>query len=69
MLKQEQAGYDFYQKQIVECDEHLYRYLQEKPDRSAGATLPEEKRRGRREKKKKNKPQHSLPMSMPAASG
>ena len=69
MLKQEQDGYDFCQKQIAECDEQLYRCLREKPDRSAGATLPEEKRRGRREKKKKNKPQHSLPMSMPAASG
>jgi transposase len=60
MLKQEQDGYDFCQKQIAECDEQLYRCLREKPDRSASATLPEEKRKGRREKAKKNKPRFDL---------
>ena len=36
MLKQEQDGYEFCQKQMAECDQQLYTYLQRRPDRSAG---------------------------------
>jgi hypothetical protein len=39
MLKQEQDGYEFCQKQMAECDQQLYTYLQRRPDRSAGASL------------------------------
>ena len=60
MLKQEQAGYEFCQQQMAECDERLYTYLQGRPDRSAGASLPREKRKGRREKRKKNRPQFDV---------
>jgi transposase len=60
MLKQEQDGYEFCQKQMAECDERLYQYLQRRSDRSAGASLTEEKRKGRREKHKKNKPQFDV---------
>jgi transposase len=59
LLKQEQDGYDFCQRQIAECDAQLERYLQQSPDRSAGASLPEEKRKGRLQKKAKN-PQFDL---------
>jgi hypothetical protein len=45
---------------MAECDERLYQYLQRRSDRSAGASLPEEKRKGRREKHKKNKPQFDV---------
>ena len=55
MLQQELDGYEFCQKQIAECDQRLYQYLQHRPDQSAGATLPKEHRKGRREKNKKNK--------------
>src|SRR5712692_4625372 len=60
MLKQEQDGYEFCQKQIAECDERLQQYLQQREDRSAGASLPEEKRKERLRKKKKNKPRFDL---------
>ena len=60
MLQQELDGYEFCQKQIAKCDDRLYEYLQHRPDRSAGATLPQEHRKGRREKNKKNKPQFDL---------
>src|ERR1700692_4636977 len=43
MLKQEQDGYEFCQKQMSECDERLQQYLRRRSDRSAGASLPEEK--------------------------
>lgn len=59
VLKQEQEGYEFLQKQITACDGQLEQYLQERPDRSAGASLPEEKRRGRLQKRA-NKPQFDL---------
>ena len=59
LLQQEQAGYEFCQKQIAECDQHLAEYLAQLEDRTQGATLPEETRRGRR-KKKKGHPQFNL---------
>jgi transposase len=61
VLKQEQDGYEFCQKQMAECDQRLQRYLQQRADRSAGAKLPEEKRKERlRKKKKGNAPQFDL---------
>jgi transposase len=36
MLKQEQDGYEFCQKQMSECDERLQRYLRQREDRSKG---------------------------------
>jgi len=59
VLKQEQDGYEFCQKQITECDAQLEQYLHQTPDRSQGASLPEEKRKGRLQKKAKN-PQFDL---------
>jgi len=58
-LRQEQAGYEFCQKQITECDQQLAQYLARLEDRTQGATLPEETRKGRRKKKKGN-PQFNL---------
>src|SRR5207302_11183330 len=46
-LKQEQEGYEFCRKQTAECDRQLAQYLQQREDRSHGAPLPEEKRKGR----------------------
>jgi transposase len=60
VLKQEQDGYEFCQKQMAECDRQLKQYLQQREDRSQGAPLPEEKRKGRRKKKKGNAPQFDL---------
>ena len=60
VLKQEQQGYEFCQKQMAECDRQLHHYLQEREDRSQGASLPEEKRKGRLKKKKGHKPQFDL---------
>ncbi|HEX2712285.1 MAG TPA: IS110 family transposase [Candidatus Acidoferrales bacterium] len=60
VLKQEQNGYEFRQKQMVECDRQLAQYLQQREDRSHGAPLPEEKRKERLKKKKGNKPQFDL---------
>jgi transposase len=60
VLKQEQDGYEFYQKQMKECDRQLERYLQQREDRSHGAPLPDEKRKGRLKKKRANKPQFDL---------
>jgi transposase len=61
VLKQEQDGYEFCQKQMAECDQRLEQYLKQREDRSAGANLPEEKRKGRlRKKKKGNTPQFDL---------
>jgi transposase len=59
VLRQEQAGYEFCQKQITECDQQLAPYLARREDRTQGATLPEETRKGRRKKKKGN-PQFNL---------
>ena len=47
LLQQEQDGYEFCQKQMVECDRQLEQYIQQRDDRSHGAPLPEEKRKGR----------------------
>jgi transposase len=60
LLKQEQDGYEFCQKQMAECDRQLEQYLQQREDRSHGASLPEEKRKNRLKKKKGNKPQFDL---------
>ena len=60
VLKQEQDGYEFCQKQMAECDQRLEQYLQQREDRSAGATLPKEKRKERLKKKKGNKPLFDL---------
>ena len=59
LLRQEQAGYEFCQKQITECDQQLAHYLAQLEDRSQGATLPVETRKWRRNKKKGN-PQFNL---------
>src|SRR5437762_5132199 len=50
----------FCQKQMAECDRQLKQYLQRREDRSHGAPLPEEKRKGRLNKKRANKPQFDL---------
>src|SRR5438094_1069092 len=61
VLKQEQDGYEFCQRQMAECDQRLQQYLQQLEDRSHGAGLPEEKRKERlRKKKKGNAPQFDL---------
>jgi hypothetical protein len=60
VLKQEQDGYEFCQKQMAECDRRLQQYLQQREDRSQGACLPEEKRKDRLKKKKGNAPQFGL---------
>ena len=52
VLRQEQTSYEFCQKQIAECDRQLARYLAQVKDRSEGASLPEEKRRGRLQRRK-----------------
>src|ERR1700691_2706848 len=60
VLKQEQDGYEFCQKQMAECDRRLQQYLQQREDRSQGAFLPEEKGKERPKKKKGNAPQFGL---------
>jgi len=60
VLKQEQDGYEFCQKQMAECDRQFNQYLEQREDRSHGASLPEEKRKDRLKKKKGNKPQFDL---------
>ena len=61
VLQQEQDGYEFCQKQMAECDQRIEQYLKQREDRSAGANLPEEKRKERlRKKKKGNTPQFDL---------
>src|SRR6201982_1991753 len=60
VLQQEQDGYQFCQKQIAECDQQLAQYLQQRENRSQSASLPEEKRKGRRRKKRGNAPQFDL---------
>jgi transposase len=59
VLKQEQEGYEFCQKQMAECDRQLAQYLQQREDRSRGP-LAEEKRENRLKKKRGNKPQFDL---------
>ena len=60
VLKQEQDGYEFCQKQMTECDRQLEQYLAQMEDRSQGAQLPEEKRKSRLKKKGANVPQFDL---------
>jgi len=60
VLQQEQDGYEFCQKQMAQCDVRLEQYLKQRPDRSAGAHLPEETRKRRRRRKKGNAPQFGL---------
>src|SRR5215467_3517071 len=60
MLQQELDGYEFCQKQMAECDEQLQQYLRQRKDQSAGARLPEEKRKARRNKNRKNRPQFDV---------
>jgi transposase len=60
LLKQEQDGYEFCQKQMAECDQRLEQYLRQSEDRSQGASLPKEIRRQRLRKKNGNKPQFDL---------
>jgi transposase len=60
VLQQEQEGYEFCQKQIAECHVRLEQYLKQRPDRTAGASLPEETRKGRRKRKRGNAPQFDL---------
>src|SRR5438105_7400169 len=47
LLKQEQDGYEFCQKQMAECDRQLTQYRQLPQDSSPGAPLPAEQREGR----------------------
>src|SRR3974377_753576 len=60
VLQQEQDGYEFCQKQMAECDHQLAQYLQQRENRSQSASLPEEKRKGRRRRKRGNAPQFDL---------
>lgn len=60
VLQQEQEGYEFCQRQMAQCDAQLEQHLKQQEDRRAGASLPEEKRKGRRKKKKGNAPQFGL---------
>jgi len=60
VLKQEQEGYEFCQKQIAQCDRQLEQYLLQREDRSHGAPMPEEKRKTRLKNKNGNKPQFDL---------
>ena len=60
MLQQEQSGYEFCQKQMAECGRKLAQCLAQLEDRSEGATLPQETRKNRLQKKKGNKPQFDL---------
>jgi transposase len=60
VLKQEQQSYDFCQQQMAECDRQLEQYLQQRKDRSQGASLPAEMRKGRLQKKKGHKPSFDL---------
>jgi transposase len=64
VLKQEQDGYEFCQKQMTECDRQLNHYLEQREDRSQAASLPEEKRKDRLRKKKGNKPQFDLRLGL-----
>jgi transposase len=60
VLKQEQDGYEFCQKQMSECDRQIEYYLAQMEDCSRGADLPEEKRKSRLKKKKGNTPRFDL---------
>src|SRR5271157_2377627 len=60
VLKQEQEGYEFCQQQMAERDRQLEQYLQQREDRSQGASLPKEARKGRLVRRKENKPAFAL---------
>ena len=60
VLRQEQSGYEFCQTQMAECDRQLAQCLAQLKDRSQGATLPQETRKNRLQKKRGNKPQFDL---------
>src|SRR6201987_3202227 len=45
---------------MAECDQRIEQYLEGREDRSAGASLPEETRKGRLKKKRGNKPRFDL---------
>ena len=49
---------------MAECDRHLEQCLQQRADGSQGASLPVEKRKERRKKKKGNNPQFDLRASL-----
>lgn len=51
------------------CDKQLEQYLKERPDRTKGATLPEEKRKHRRKSKRSNAPQFGLRESLFSMTG
>jgi transposase len=51
LLRQEQAAYEFCQKQITECDQQLAQYLARLEDRTQGATLPERDPQGTAQEK------------------
>jgi transposase len=59
-LKQEQAQYEFCQEQIADCDAQLEKYLKEQDDRSQGAALPKETRKGRNKRKRGNAPTFNI---------
>src|ERR1700751_3961533 len=61
VLKQEQDGYEFCQKQMAECDRQLKQYLQQREDRRQGAPLQVERRPGRLMNKKGISPRFDLP--------
>jgi transposase len=60
VLQQEQAAYEFCQKQMADCDAQLQQYFQEHPDRTEGAPLAEETHKGRRRRKRGNTPLFDL---------
>lgn len=61
VLKQEQDGYEFCQKQMSECDRQIEQYLAKMEDRSQGGDLPVETRKARlRKTKQGNAPQFEL---------
>jgi transposase len=61
VLKQEQDGYEFCQRQMIECDRQIERYLAQMEDRSQGADLPVETRKARlRKTKQGNTPRFEL---------
>ena len=58
--KQEQEAYEFASSRSQSVIASSAQYLQQREDRSQGAPLPEEKRKGRLKKKRANKPQFDL---------
>src|SRR5262249_41341811 len=56
LLQQEQDRYEFCRKQIAECDRQLQQYLQQRLDRSAGASMLDEKSKERLPEKTRHNP-------------